>query len=204
MPRPVQFAPLAVALAIVLCAGGCKRGEPTDASQPADTAATTPGAQTPPPEATQPPASATGSSGTNAGTPPSATEPGMPTPPNGYDIGVAKSADHGEYLVDGTGKTVYMLARDSSTTSTCQGPCTTEWPPLLAQGEPKTMDPALSDGDVGVIQRGDGTQQVTFAGHPLYHYAKDTAAGQLNGAGKHDAYGDWSLLSPEGQPLGAR
>ena len=197
MQRTVQIVLLANAVALALCAGGCKRQEPTDASQPASTAATTPGAQTPPAEATQPPASS------SATAPPAATEPGMPATANGYDLDVAQSADHGAYLVDGTGKTVYMLAKDSSTTSTCQGACTTEWPPLIAQGEPKTMNPALSDGDVGVIQRGDGTQQVTFAGHPLYHYAEDKAAGQLNGAGKHDQFGDWSLLSPEGKPLAA-
>ena len=194
MQRPVQFALLAAAMAFALCASGCKRGEPTDASELASTAATTPGAQTPPPAATQPPASSTTM-------PPAASAPGAPATESGFDLDVAQSAEHGPYLVDGTGKTVYMLAKDSATTTTCQGACTTEWPPLLAQGEPKAMNPALSDGDVGVIQRGDGTQQVTFAGHPLYHYAKDTAAGQLNGAGKHDQFGDWSLLSPEGKPL---
>lgn len=193
MQRPVQFTLLAAAMALALGASGCKRGEPTDASEAASTAATTPGAQTPPPEATQPPASSTTM-------PPAA---GVPATANGFDLDVAQSKDHGQYLVDGTGKTVYMLAKDSATTTTCQGACATEWPPLLAQGEPKTMNPALSDGDVGVIQRGDGTQQVTFAGHPLYHYAKDTAAGQLNGAGQHDQFGDWSLLSPEGKPLAA-
>lgn len=193
MQRPVLHALLAVAILAALAAGGCKRSEPTDTTQ------TTPGAQTPPPEATQ--------SGTtpaaSANTPPAATQPDVPAIPNGFDLNVAQSAEHGKYLVDGTGKTVYMLANDSGTTSTCQGACTTQWPPLLAQGEPKTMDPSLSDGDVGVIQRGDGTQQVTFAGHPLYHYAQDTGAGQLNGAGKHDAFGDWSLLSPEGKPVAA-
>ena len=196
MQRPVPFALLAVAMALTLCTSACKREEPTDAGQPASTAATTPGAQTPPPEATQP-------SPAPDNAPPAATQPDVPAVPNGFDLNVAQSAEHGAYLVDGTGKTVYMLAKDAGGTSTCQGACATQWPPLLAQGEPKGMDPSLNDGDIGVIQRGDGTQQVTYAGHPLYHYAMDTAAGQLNGAGKHDQFGNWSALSPEGQPLGA-
>ncbi|HSR64057.1 MAG TPA: hypothetical protein VLM17_00410 [Xanthomonadaceae bacterium] len=197
MQRAATLALLAIAIGTA--ATGCKREAPAGGNEPAATAtaATTPGAQAPPPAATQPPASAENGM-------PSAAQSGMPATENGFDLDVAESADHGKYIVDGTGKTVYMLAKDNGTTSTCQNACATEWPPLLAQGEPKTMDPELSDGDIGVIQRGDGTQQVTFAGHPLYHYARDTAAGQLNGAGKHDEFGDWSLLSPEGKPLAAK
>lgn len=194
LPMPAL---LAIAMVVALSASACKRSEPTDSTQSASTAATTPGAQTPPPEATQPPTAPAAT----ANTPPAATQPDVPATSNGFDLNVAQSADHGKYLVDATGKTVYALAKDSSTTSTCQGACTTQWPPLIAQGQPKTMDPSLDDSAVGVIQRGDGTQQVTYGGHPLYHYAQDTAAGQLNGADKHDEYGDWSLLSPEGTPI---
>lgn len=200
MQRPVPFALLGVAITIAMSATACKRHEPTDASQPASATATVPGAQTPPPEATQPP---TTPATRDRNVAPAATQPEQPAVPNGFDLGVAQSADHGKYLVDGTGKTVYMLARDSSTTSTCHEGCATEWPPLIARGQPKVMDPSLDDSAVGVIQRKDGSQQVTYGGHPLYHYTQDTAAGQLNGAGKHDEYGDWSLLTPEGTPLAA-
>jgi predicted lipoprotein with Yx(FWY)xxD motif len=185
-----------LAFAVVLA--GCQRHEPTDSSQPANTAATTPGAQTPPPEATQPPtASPGGATNTSAANAPQDTQPQAPA---GSDLGVGQSADHGKYLVDGTGKTVYMLDKDNATTSTCQNACATQWPPLLAQnGTPKGMDPSVDDSEISVIQRNDGTQQVAYAGHPLYHYSQDTAAGQLNGAGKEDEFGHWSLLTPEGK-----
>lgn len=190
----------AVLLAFAITLVGCQRHEPTDSSQPADTAATTPGAQTPPPEATQPPAAAPGgATNTSAANAPSQDMP--PQAPTGSDLGVGQSADHGKYLVDGTGKTVYMLDKDNATTSTCHDACASEWPPLLAQNAtPKTMDPSLDDSSISVIQRKDGTQQVAYQGHPLYHYSQDTAAGQLNGAGKSDQFGHWSLLTPEGQP----
>jgi predicted lipoprotein with Yx(FWY)xxD motif len=183
-----------VLFALAVALAGCQRHEPEPAANPAET---TPGAQTPPPEATQPstatPGGATNTSNANTPTP----EPAVPT---GSDLGVAESADHGKYVVDGTGKTVYMLDKDNATTSTCHDACATEWPPLLAKnGTPKAMDPSLDDGAISVIQRKDGTQQVAYGGHPLYHYAKDTAAGQLNGAGKRDEFGNWSLLGPEGQ-----
>jgi len=185
-----------VLLALAVALAGCQRHE----SEPAaNTAETTPGAQTPPPEATQPstatPGGATNTSSANAPQP--TPEPAVPT---GSDLGVAESADHGKYVVDGTGKTVYMLDKDNATTSTCHDACATEWPPLLAQnGTPKAMDPSIDDGSITVIQRKDGTQQVAYDGHPLYHYSKDTAAGQLNGAGKSDEFGNWSLLTAEGQ-----
>lgn len=191
--------PALLALAIVCVLGACNRDQPTDSSQPAaDTAATTPGAQTPPPEAINPPTVATDATNT----PPAATQPGEPITPNGADLGLAESAEHGRYLVDATGKALYMLEQDSNGTSTCHDACATEWPPLLAQqGTPRTLDPSLDDGAVGVIQRKDGTQQVTFNGHPLYHFAQDTAAGQINGAGREDPFGEWYLLGPEGNPL---
>ena len=186
----------AVLLAFVVVLAGCQRHEPTDSSQPAPGSAdTTPGAQAPPPEATQPPTAAPASEDNT-----SAADT-QPQAPAGSDLGVGQSADHGKYLVDGTGKTVYMLDKDNATTSTCHDACATEWPPLLAQnGTPKTMDASLDDSAISVIQRKDGTQQVAYQGHPLYHFSRDTAAGQLNGAGKDDQFGHWSLLTPEGQP----
>jgi predicted lipoprotein with Yx(FWY)xxD motif len=187
-----------LALAVVCALGACNRGEPTDSTQPAADA-TPPAAQVPPAgeRATSPSGAATDATGM----PPAANLP-EPVTPNGADLGVAESAQHGRYLVDATGRALYLLEQDSNGTSTCHDACATQWPPLLAQqGTPRTLDPSLDDGAVGVIQRKDGTQQVSFNGHPLYHYARDTAAGQINGAGRKDQFGEWYLLGPEGNPL---
>jgi predicted lipoprotein with Yx(FWY)xxD motif len=185
--------PALLAAAIVFAAG-CNRGAPVDSSQPATGVAATTQA-TPPPDTTPP-------AGMETTAPPPAT--GEPNPPatSGADLDLAESAEHGRYLVDATGKALYMLEKDSKGTSTCHDACATQWPPLLAQqGVPGTRDPSLDKGAVGVIQRNDGTQQVTFNGHPLYHYAKDTATGQINGAGREDQFGEWYLLGPDGNPV---
>ena len=51
---------------------------------------------------------------------------------------------------------------------------------------------------LGVTRRGDGTSQVTYAGHPLYRFEQDTEPGQTNGQGL-DVYGaEWYVLSPAG------
>jgi hypothetical protein len=48
---------------------------------------------------------------------------------------------------------------------------------------------------LGTISRSDGTKQVTYAGHPLYFYAGDSAAGQTNGQGINSFGGIWGVVS---------
>ncbi len=62
-----------------------------------------------------------------------------------------------------------------------------------------TGDAASSD--VATITRQDGARQVTYAGHPLYYFAGDSAAGQTNGQGV-DGFGAlWWLVAPSGQKI---
>ena len=175
---------------LALALGACQRSEPEN---------TVPGsAVTTEAQNTPTPASASAATQVSA-PPPAATEPRQPSTGNGADLNVSDSAEHGKYLVDATGKALYMLDKDSGGTSTCAEACAGEWPPLLAaQGTPQAMDDEVQAGSIGTTRRTDGALQVTYAGHPLYHYAEDYAAGQLNGHGKKDAYGEWHLVSPEG------
>jgi predicted lipoprotein with Yx(FWY)xxD motif len=49
----------------------------------------------------------------------------------------------------------------------------------IGGGEPlKTPD---LPGELTLITRDDGTKQVAYKGVPLYHFAQDTAAGDING-----------------------
>jgi len=179
-----------VAAALAFAIGGCQRHEP---------ASDVPAGGPPPTTAQTTPTDASVAGINNADAPPAATEPGQPSTGNGADLNVAESAEHGRYLVDATGKALYMLDKDSGGTSTCSDACSTEWPPLLAaQGTPRGMDEAVRADAIGTTKRTDGTVQVTYAGHPLYHYAKDLAAGQLNGHAEKDAFGAWHLVAPDG------
>jgi predicted lipoprotein with Yx(FWY)xxD motif len=100
----------------------------------------------------------------------------------------------GTILVDGaTGKTLYMFTKDikDSGTSACTGGCASTWPPLtVAAGATPTGDAAVT-GKLATITRDDGSLQVTYNGKPLYFFANDQAAGDLNGV-----YANWETVAP--------
>jgi predicted lipoprotein with Yx(FWY)xxD motif len=111
-------------------------------------------------------------------------------------VGVANSS-LGSILVNSSGRTVYLFKADSGTSSACAGSCATAWPPLLATGKPTAASGAKGS-LVGTATRSDGTQQVTYNGHPLYLFVKDTKAGQTNGQGVTAFGAAWFALSPAG------
>jgi len=113
----------------------------------------------------------------------------------GLQITVA-STPAGMALAGPDGKTLYMYAKDTAGTSTCTGDCATNWPPLVLTGsQTATAGSGVQASLLGSITRPDGTKQVTYANHPLYNYAADTAAGQSNGQG---VLGLWSIATPSG------
>ena len=103
----------------------------------------------------------------------------------------------GRILVDGQGRTLYLFEKDAKGLSSCTGACAAYWPPLLTHGKPAAHG-SVKQSLLGVTHRGDGTSQVTYAGHPLYRFVQDTKPGQANGQGL-DVYGaEWYVLSPAG------
>jgi predicted lipoprotein with Yx(FWY)xxD motif len=102
------------------------------------------------------------------------------------------SSDLGKILVDAKGMTLYAFTPDTATTSACTGGCAAAWPPLAATGTP-TGDGVT--GEITVIDRPDGTKQVVVAGHPLYTFASDAAAGDTTGQGSG---GKWFVVSADG------
>ena len=91
-------------------------------------------------------------------------------------------------LVGGNNMTLYTFAKDAagSGKSMCNGPCATNWPPLLVDGSP-----AVS-GDYSVITRDDGKKQLAFKGMPLYFWVKDTKPGDKTGDGFLN--GAWKIV----------
>ena len=108
----------------------------------------------------------------------------------------------GRILVDGTGRTLYLFEKDTSTLSTCDGSCASFWPPFTTTGKPLAADGALA-GKLGTTKRTDGETEVTYNGHPLYYYAGDSKPGDTTGHGL-DLFGaEWNVLSPVGEKIEA-
>jgi predicted lipoprotein with Yx(FWY)xxD motif len=104
------------------------------------------------------------------------------------------------FLTDKAGRSLYLFGSDSKTTSTCTGACATAWPPLTATTAP-TAGAGAKASDLSTITRSDGTKQVTYAGHPLYSFSGDKAAGQINGEGSTAFGAPWYVVSPAGQQI---
>ncbi|MCI3949748.1 MAG: hypothetical protein K0R11_1682 [Acidimicrobiales bacterium] len=114
----------------------------------------------------------------------------------GAEVAVAE-ADLGEVVVDADGMTLYVFDNDQGTTSTCEGGCAEQWPPLETEGEPTAGD-GVDAALLGTTDRSDGTTQVTYDGRPLYTYAPDGAAGDTTGQG---VGGVWWVVAPDGEPI---
>jgi len=80
-------------------------------------------------------------------------------------------------LTNAKGFTLYSFAPDTPTASKCYGSCAVYWPPVTGTA---AASPGLP-GRVGTIKRTDGSEQLTYNGHPLYTYIADTAPGQARG-----------------------
>ena len=80
-------------------------------------------------------------------------------------------------LTNAKGFTLYSFAPDTPTASKCYGSCAAYWPPVTGT---TTAGQGLP-GKVATIKRTDGTEQLTYNGHPLYTYIGDSAPGQATG-----------------------
>jgi predicted lipoprotein with Yx(FWY)xxD motif len=105
----------------------------------------------------------------------------------------------GTILVDGKGMTLYLFTKDTATTSNCAGACLTAWPPLTATSVPK-VGTGLDAASFTLADGAAGTKLLTFNGHPLYYFAKDTKPGDTTG---QKVGGVWFVLDAKGNPIGA-
>jgi predicted lipoprotein with Yx(FWY)xxD motif len=107
----------------------------------------------------------------------------------------------GTVLVAGPKRlTVYMFEGDKGGTSACSGACAELWPPVITTSEP-TAEGGASASKLSTITRSDGSKQVTYNGHPLYYFAKDTAAGETHGQGIDGFGAHWYVLAPDGSVI---
>lgn len=100
----------------------------------------------------------------------------------------------GTFLVNGEGVALYAHAGDSDI-SACYGDCADNWPPVIPAAG-LSVASSLDEALVGRAVRDDGTEQLTYGGHPLYYYAADTESGSTAG---HGEGGVWHLVNAAGE-----
>lgn len=121
---------------------------------------------------------------------------------SGNAVVMTRSGPLGTYLTDGSGRTLYLFATDTTSTSTCVGQCASVWPPLTTKEMPQAGS-GVTGTDLTTSTRPDGTSQVDYHGHPLYYFASDSAAGDTTGQGI-DNGGLWWVVSPSGDAITAK
>jgi predicted lipoprotein with Yx(FWY)xxD motif len=114
-------------------------------------------------------------------------------------VGVANSP-LGRIVADKKGRTLYLFEKDKNRRSACSGQCATYWPPLLTHGKPVARGGARQS-LLGRTRRANGSQQVTYAGHPLYRFLQDRKPGQTKGEGSQAFGAGWEALSPGGKKI---
>lgn len=127
-----------------------------------------------------------------------ATVPAPAKPASNPTVGTASSATIGNYLVNGTGFTLYYFLGDApnSGTSTCTGACATSWPVFYTAN--LVLPSGLSMSSFATITRPDGTKQLTYDGWPLYLYGGDSKSGQTTGQGVSSYGALWYAMPASG------
>jgi predicted lipoprotein with Yx(FWY)xxD motif len=137
----------------------------------------------------------------------------QPTPDTSAIL-VGETAELGQFLTDGAGNTLYLFTKDAPGTSNCNDDCAANWPPFYAD-DGVTLPDGVA-GELGEIDRDDGTEQTTYNGWPLYYWINDQAPGDTTGQGVGEVWyvvevGDETTpaaiaeeaASPEASPVAA-
>jgi predicted lipoprotein with Yx(FWY)xxD motif len=121
---------------------------------------------------------------------------GASSPPPAATGTVLKTATIGgtTVLINAEGFTLYSFAPDTPATSKCYGSCAAYWPPVTGAAAASAGLP----GRVGTISRTNGTEQLTYNGHPLYTYIGDSAPGQARGNNLNLNGGLWHEVPASG------
>jgi predicted lipoprotein with Yx(FWY)xxD motif len=116
----------------------------------------------------------------------------------GATVITTASSSAGTFLTSGSGRAIYLWAKDTSGMSACTGACASAWPPVTGTA---TVAGSAKASDLGTITRSDGTKQVTYDGHPLYYFVGDSGPGTASGQGSDNFGAKWWLVAPTGSDV---
>lgn len=103
-----------------------------------------------------------------------------------YSVMLFQQPAVGEFLTDGSGRTLYFFASDTSGVTACTGACIANWPPFSSG--PLVAPSTLKNTDFSGGKRADGGMQSLYQNRPLYYFIKDTKPGDINGQGVNNVW----------------
>ena len=132
--------------------------------------------------------------GSGPGANPGGTAPGASPPV----LAAREATDVGTIVADAGGFTLYRFDKDSAKppATTCVADCATKWPPVVVDPKGRLALEGVDRSAVGLVQRPDGTSQLTLGGWPVYRFAGDANPGATEGQG---VGGTWYAVTPEGK-----
>jgi len=108
---------------------------------------------------------------------------------------------YGILMTDSSGWSLYTWDGDAEGVSNCYDTCATVWPPFTIDTD--LIAPDGLPASLGLIDRGDGTWQITLDNWPLYYFSGDTNPGDTNGDGSMGFDARWyvTAFAPPAPPV---
>jgi predicted lipoprotein with Yx(FWY)xxD motif len=134
----------------------------------------------------------------------STSSSGSPANP-GTKFSVASVSGVGSVVVDGKGRTVYILTSGSTKNVPCteDNGCTELWPELpLPDGvSAAKAGTGIKASLLGTKKSSDGETYPTYNGWLMYEYTGDSGHGQAKGQGIKSFGGTWYVVNASGNPV---
>jgi predicted lipoprotein with Yx(FWY)xxD motif len=107
----------------------------------------------------------------------------------------------GSILTSSSGFTLYEFTRDRVGEDSCMKAhgCAQAWPALETSGKP-SAGPGVKASLLSSIRIAGGAKQVTYAGHPLYTFSKDSR-GATDYVGVSEFGGSWYAVNASGHTV---
>jgi len=113
-------------------------------------------------------------------------------------VNFSTSQEHGKYLTDLKGITLYFFSTDPTSEKACDYKCLKYWKPfitdLVKNGDASFMSKKYNLGDkISIVKRVDGLYQYTYNGNLLYRFVGDEKSGDMVGLKYPDK--NWKLVN---------
>ncbi|HZT08845.1 MAG TPA: fibronectin type III domain-containing protein [Chloroflexota bacterium] len=122
--------------------------------------------------------------------------------PSNETVALVPNPAYGTIITDPDGWSLYTWDNDQITgESRCIDECAVDWPPYTVASAEELIPPEGLGASLGLIERDDGTWQVTLDNWPLYYFSGDVNPGDINGDGSMAFDAEWHVATVAGPAL---